>query len=58
MGLTLVIDANLDDFSVTNGKFDGFKVTEKIEPKRTDCVHISIINLGASSFTGRISRRL
>ena len=29
MGLTLVIDANLDDFSVTNGKFDGFKVTEK-----------------------------
>ena len=29
MGLSLVLDANLDDCSVTNGKFDGFKVTQK-----------------------------
>jgi len=26
MGLTLVLDANVNDYSVTNGKFDGFKV--------------------------------
>ena len=28
MGLALVIDAKVDDYSVTNGKFDGFKVIE------------------------------
>ena len=27
MGLSLVIDAKLDDYSVTTGKFDGFKVS-------------------------------
>ena len=26
MGLSLVIDADVNDYSVTNGKFDGFKV--------------------------------
>lgn len=26
MGLNLVIDANVEDYSVTTGKFDGFKV--------------------------------
>jgi hypothetical protein len=26
MGLALVIDADVNDYSVTNGKFDGFKV--------------------------------
>lgn len=26
MGLSLVIDANVSDYAVTNGKFDGFKV--------------------------------
>jgi hypothetical protein len=26
MGLSLVLDANVNDYSVTNGKFDGFKV--------------------------------
>lgn len=26
MGLALVIDADVEDYSVTNGKFDGFKV--------------------------------
>lgn len=26
MGLNLVIDANVDDYSVTTGKFDGFKI--------------------------------
>jgi len=26
MGLALVMDAKLSDYSVTNGKFDGFKV--------------------------------
>ena len=25
-GLSLVIDAKVNDYSVTNGKFDGFKV--------------------------------
>ena len=25
-GLSLVLDAQLDEYSVTNGKFDGFKV--------------------------------
>lgn len=28
MGLNLVIDANVDDYSVTTGKFDGFKVMD------------------------------
>ena len=28
MGLSVVIDANLDDCSVTNGKFDGFRVSK------------------------------
>lgn len=28
MGLTLVLDANVNDYSVTNGKFDGFKVID------------------------------
>ena len=28
MGLTLVLDANVTDYSVTNGKFDGFKVID------------------------------
>ena len=27
MGLSLVLVANVNDYSVTNGKFDGFKVT-------------------------------
>lgn len=26
MGLSLVLDADVNDYSVTNGKFDGFKV--------------------------------
>ena len=26
MGLALVIDADIEDYSVTNGKYDGFKV--------------------------------
>jgi hypothetical protein len=29
MGLALVIDADIEDYSVTNGKFDGFKVTSR-----------------------------
>jgi hypothetical protein len=29
MGLNLVIDANVEDYSVTTGKFDGFKVFQK-----------------------------
>jgi amiloride-sensitive sodium channel len=29
MGLAVVMDANLNDYSVTNGKFDGFKVLVK-----------------------------
>lgn len=28
MGLSLVLDADVNDYSVTNGKFDGFKVIE------------------------------
>jgi hypothetical protein len=28
MGLSLVLDANVNDYSVTNGKFDGFKVID------------------------------
>jgi len=27
MGLSLVLDAQLNEYSVTNGKFDGFKVS-------------------------------
>lgn len=27
IGLSLVIDADVEDYSVTNGKFDGFKVS-------------------------------
>lgn len=27
MGLSLVVDADVHDYSVTNGKFDGFKVS-------------------------------
>jgi len=33
MGLALVLDAKVSDYSVTNGKFDGFKVPLKINKK-------------------------
>lgn len=63
MGLTLVIDAKLRDFSVINGKFDGFKVME-INTFSSYSLVIQIyliqhaflcIYSGVGAFTGRIS---
>lgn len=30
MGVALVLNADIEDYSVTNGNFDGFKVLAKI----------------------------
>lgn len=34
MGLALVLNANISDYSVTNGKFDGFKVSNLLFLRR------------------------
>ena len=57
MGLTLVIDAKLRDFSVINGKFDGFKVQSHLI-QIVDLITIDIYSyLGAGAFARGISRR-
>lgn len=65
MGLTLVIDANLDDCSVTNGKFDGFKVIGYLLYKLQDTFDFNFDNFdwtplmelltGFGTFTGGVS---
>lgn len=40
MGLTLVLDANVNDYSVTNGKFDGFKVIDNETQKGKFSCHV------------------
>uniref|UniRef100_A0A0P5S1Q7 Sodium channel protein Nach n=1 Tax=Daphnia magna TaxID=35525 RepID=A0A0P5S1Q7_9CRUS len=51
MGLTLVLDANLDDCSVTSGKFDGFKVLLHSPEEFPDVSHRGfVIGLGTETF--------
>ncbi|XP_057370231.1 pickpocket protein 28-like [Daphnia carinata] len=51
MGLTLVLDADLDDTSVTSGKFDGFKVLLHSPEEFPDVSHRGfVIGLGTETF--------
>ncbi|XP_057370230.1 pickpocket protein 28-like [Daphnia carinata] len=53
MGLTLVIDAKLRDFSVINGKFDGFKVLVHSPEEFPDVADRGfVLGLGTETFVG------
>jgi len=57
MGLALVIDAKVNDYSVTNGKFDGFKVIENsIFKINVFFFNFGGTNVGAGSLIRRVSR--
>lgn len=60
MGLTLVLDANVNDYSVTNGKFDGFKVIDNETQKRKSSCYVCYIGTGSRRWTvsGYIRSRL
>ncbi|XP_046649312.1 pickpocket protein 28-like [Daphnia pulicaria] len=53
MGLSLVLDADLNDCSVTSGKFDGFKVLIHSPEEFPDVAHRGfVIGLGTETFVG------
>ncbi|KAI9552641.1 putative amiloride-sensitive sodium channel [Daphnia sinensis] len=53
MGLALVLDANIEDYSVTNGKFDGFKVLVHTSEEFPDVADRGfVVGPGSETFVG------